>query len=207
MNPGSALPLDIVNLLIIRYFIFAGCVSLLTMQSAGRKRSMVHYWKRIAVGVCILMLAGTVHVFAKVDQADRIVVLKGKRVMMLMQNGEVIKSYRIALGGNPYGHKVRAGDKRTPEGQYIIDTRNPKSAYHLSLRISYPAPDDLQNAERLGVSPGGSIMIHGLKPQYAHLDKAHRMEDWTEGCIAVTNREIEEIWRLVPDGTPIDIKP
>lgn len=143
---------------------------------------------------------------AKIEQADRIVVIKHKRILMLMQNGEIIKSYRIALGGNPNGHKVRAGDKRTPEGQYIIDARNPNSSYHLSLRISYPGPADLENAERLGVSPGDSIMIHGQKPQYAHLGKMHRLEDWTEGCIAVTNREIEEIWKLVPDGTPIEIK-
>ncbi|HSW64850.1 MAG TPA: L,D-transpeptidase family protein [Dissulfurispiraceae bacterium] len=145
--------------------------------------------------------------FAKVDQADSIVVIKSKRVMMLMQNGEILKSYRIALGGNPSGHKVKAGDKKTPEGLYTIDSRNPNSAFHLSLRISYPSRDDLQRAEELGVSPGGSIMIHGLKPQFARLGKLHREKDWTEGCIAVTDKEIQEIWRLVPDGTPIVIKP
>ncbi|KAF0181890.1 MAG: ErfK/YbiS/YcfS/YnhG [Nitrospirae bacterium] len=145
--------------------------------------------------------------FATVDQADRIVVIKSKRVMMLMQNGEILKSYRIALGTNPYGHKVRAGDRKTPEGSYIIDSRNPNSAFHLSLRISYPSRDDVQRAEDLGVSPGGSIMIHGLKPQFAYLGKLHREKDWTEGCIAVTDKEIQEIWRLVPDGTPIVIKP
>jgi murein L,D-transpeptidase YafK len=165
------------------------------------------FLKRVVFLSCAVVLGCAALVSAKVDQADRIFVLKGKRVMMLMQNGEIIKSYRIALGGNPYGHKVKAGDKRTPEGSYIIDTRNPNSSYHLSLRISYPAPGDVEHAERLGVSPGGSIMIHGLKPQYAHFDRMHRMEDWTEGCIAVTNREIEEIWKLVPDGTPIEIKP
>ncbi len=162
---------------------------------------------RAVLAATLAMLVFAVPAFAKVDQADRIVVIKSKRVLMLMQNDEILKSYRIALGGNPTGHKVKAGDKRTPEGNYIIDTRNPNSSFHLSLRISYPGPGDVENAERLGVSPGGSIMIHGLKPQHAHLDKMHRMQDWTEGCIAVTNREIEEIWRLVPDGTPVMIKP
>jgi murein L,D-transpeptidase YafK len=154
----------------------------------------------------IVFLSFTNSAFAKIEQADRIVVIKSKRVLMLMQDGAIIKSYRIALGSNPFGHKIKAGDKRTPEGKYIIDARNPNSSYHLSLRISYPSQADLENAERLGVSPGGSIMIHGQKPQYAHLGKLHRLEDWTDGCIAVTNREIEEIWRLVPNGTPIEIK-
>lgn len=158
-----------------------------------------------AIMLAAVMLA--VPASAKVDQADSVVVIKSKRVLMLMQNGEILKSYRIALGGNPAGHKMKAGDKKTPEGSYVIDSRNPNSSFHLSLRISYPSRADVQRAEDLGVSPGGSIMIHGLKPQFAHLGKLHREKDWTEGCIAVTDKEIEEIWRLVPDGTPIVIKP
>jgi len=155
-----------------------------------------------------LLVIGSGAAAARTDQqADQIIVIKSKRVLMLMQNGEILKSYRVALGKQPVGAKSRAGDFKTPEGHYSIDSRNPNSSYHLSLRISYPNSRDLQQAESFGVSPGGSIMIHGQKPQYAHLGKLHRMEDWTEGCIAVTDREIEEIWRLVPDGVPIDIKP
>ncbi len=163
-------------------------------------------WRSVLAAI-LAILVFAVPAFAKVDQADLIVVIKSKRVLMLMHNGEILKSYRIALGGNPTGHKIKAGDKKTPEGSYVIDSRNPNSAFYLSLRISYPSQTDVQRAGQLGVSPGGSIMIHGLRPQFAHLGKLHREQDWTEGCIAVTDREIEEIWRLVPDGTPIVIKP
>lgn len=141
------------------------------------------------------------------DGIDRIVVIKNKHLMMLLKDGEIYKGYRIALGRQPSGHKIMAGDKRTPEGSYIIESKNPNSRFHLSLRVSYPNAYDIETAHKLGVSPGGDIMIHGLSPKLASLDKMHRYQDWTDGCIAVTNKEIEEIWRLVPDGIPIEIKP
>lgn len=140
-------------------------------------------------------------------KADKVVVIKSKRIMMLLREGEIMRVYRVALGQKPEGHKVKAGDNRTPEGVYLLESRNRESSYHLSLRISYPNEQDLRNAQQKNVRPGGDIMIHGLSQKLATLGKLHRYRDWTNGCIAVTNPEIEEIWELVPDGTPIEIKP
>jgi len=132
---------------------------------------------------------------------DRLVVHKGRREMLLLSGESVVRSYRIALGREPAGHKEREGDGRTPEGRYTIDGRNPKSKYHLALHISYPSPVDVERAKELGCDPGGDIMIHGVKAGVAHPES-----DWTQGCIAVTDTEMDEIWRLVPDGTPVEIR-
>lgn len=138
---------------------------------------------------------------------DTIMVRKGERRMDLMARGRVVRTYRIALGWNPVGHKVREGDGRTPEGAYIIDWRNPNSSFHRSLHISYPRRTDQATAAGLGVDPGGAIMIHGL-PNRATADiVGHPYEDWTNGCIAVTSEEMDEIWHLVADGTVIYILP
>lgn len=122
--------------------------------------------------------------------------------------GETLKSYEIALGGNPVGHKTQEGDEKTPEGSYKISARKEDSAYHRSLRISYPDKKDVEQAEKRGVSPGGDIMIHGIRNGFGWIGSWHLIYDkWTDGCIAVTNDEIEEIWQLVKDDTPIEIKP
>jgi murein L,D-transpeptidase YafK len=134
-------------------------------------------------------------------RADRIIVNKARREMMLLRGHSILRSYRIALGPDPVGHKQQEGDGKTPEGRYLIDWRNPKSRYHLSLRISYPNAADLARAQAAGVPPGGDIMIHGLK------DDERREGDWTQGCIAVTNEEMDEIWNLVAEGTEIWIEP
>lgn len=139
--------------------------------------------------------------------ADLIVVRKAKREMLLLREGRPLRTYSIALGRTPIGPKRRQGDGKTPEGEYTITGRNKNSSYHRSLRISYPSAEDHTRARRAGVSPGGDIMIHGLPNGLGRLGAAHRQNDWTEGCIAVTNHEIEEIWRLVPNGTPIRIEP
>ncbi len=140
---------------------------------------------------------------------NNILVEKSVRKMYLRHGKENIKEYSIRLGSEPVGHKKREGDGKTPEGKYKISGRNPKSAYHLSLRISYPNAEDKARAAAQKVSPGGDIMIHGY-PNHAMnaaFNFIHYMKDWTAGCIAVTDDEIEEIWELVPDGTPIEIKP
>ncbi len=137
---------------------------------------------------------------------DRVVVSKAKKLLMLMKGDQVIRKYRIALGKNPLGHKERRGDSRTPEGEYVLDWRNPRSRFHRSIHISYPNENDVANARRIGVSPGGNIMIHGLPNDMAWLGFVHAYVDWTDGCIAVTNEEIEEIWEQVQDGTPIQIR-
>ncbi len=144
---------------------------------------------------------------ATIPGADKVVVFKSKRVLVVLKEGEILKTYRVSLGGNPQGHKLKTGDQRTPEGTYILDTRNPNSKYHLSIRISYPSEADIQRAQKMGVTPGGDIMIHGLPNGMAKAEQSYRKSDWTNGCIAVTNNEIEEIWHLVPDGTPIEIRP
>lgn len=139
--------------------------------------------------------------------ADKVIVIKSKRLLVLMREGEILKAYRVALGKKPVGRKTNAGDKKTPEGVYFIDYRNPESRFHKSLRISYPNESDILNAEKSERTPGGDIMIHGLPDNLKELDTLHRFSDWTDGCIAVTNSEIEEIWTLVPDGTTVEIKP
>ena len=139
--------------------------------------------------------------------SDRVVVVKSTRTLTLLHQGKIIKTYKVALGGSPVGAKTREGDNKTPEGEYTIDSKNAHSHYHLALHVSYPSAQDRERARKLGVKPGGEIMIHGLPPQWAWLGAAHRKTDWTLGCIAVTNAEIEEIWAMVPVGTPVEIKP
>jgi murein L,D-transpeptidase YafK len=138
---------------------------------------------------------------------DRLVIEKSQRVLILEHDGAPVRSYSIALGGAPRGHKQREGDQRTPEGQYTIDARNEDSAFHRSLRISYPNEADRQRAAMEGVDPGGQIMIHGIGEADPEMRKLHPYIDWTAGCVAVTDSEIEEIWALVAIGTPIVIRP
>jgi murein L,D-transpeptidase YafK len=144
---------------------------------------------------------------AKPVKVDRILIEKSKRTMTLFNGDTVVKTYKIALGGEPVGAKQREGDHKSPEGFYTIDSRNAKSKFHLALHISYPSEADRKRARKLGVPPGGAIMIHGLPHEFAYLGPLHRQTDWTDGCIAVTNEEIEEIWSLVKLGTPIEIRP
>lgn len=138
---------------------------------------------------------------------DKILIEKKERRLMLISKGEVLKTYKIALGGNPNGPKERQGDNKTPEGTYFIDSRNKDSRYHLSLHVSYPNERDKKRARELGVSPGGNIMIHGIKDGFSWVGDAHTEVDWTKGCIAVTDEEIEEIDKLVPKGTIVEIRP
>jgi murein L,D-transpeptidase YafK len=139
--------------------------------------------------------------------ADKILIEKKERRLTLFSKGKVIKIYKIALGGNPNGPKERQGDNKTPEGTYVIDSRNRDSRYHLSLHISYPNEKDKKRAKELGVSPGGDIMIHGIKKGLSWVGNFHTEVDWTKGCIAVTDEEIEEIDKLVPNGTMVEIRP
>jgi murein L,D-transpeptidase YafK len=133
-------------------------------------------------------------------QVDQILVDKSERRLQLLRGGKVIRTYRVRLGNAPIGHKLQQGDERTPEGVYRISGRNANSHYHLSLRVSYPNDADRRQARMQGVDPGGDIMIHGG-------NSSAWPYDWTDGCIAVTNSEIEEIWSLVPTGTRVLIVP
>lgn len=143
----------------------------------------------------------------RTEAADNVLIEKKERRLTLLSKGEVIKTYKIALGGDPVGPKERQGDNKTPEGTYIIDSRNRNSGYHLSLHISYPNERDKVRAKELNVSPGGDIMIHGIKNGLAWVGNLHAGTDWTKGCIAVTDEEMEEIYKLVPNGTMVEIRP
>lgn len=137
---------------------------------------------------------------------DKILVLKSKRQLQVYSKGELIKTYKISLGRKPIGTKQFEDDDKTPEGQYIINDKNPNSGYHLNLGGSYPSASDIRFAKSKGKSPGGLIKIHGLKNGRGFIGKFHRFFDWTHGCIAVTNKEVEELYLNIKIGTPIEIK-
>jgi len=134
--------------------------------------------------------------------ADRVIIHKG-----VLRAGQTLKTYKIALGSEPVGPKTRQGDHRTPQGIYVIDSRNAHSQFHRSLHISYPNAVDREHARKMNASPGGDIYIHGLPNGYGFVGATHRARDWTDGCIAVTDQEIEEIWKLVANGTQVEIRP
>ena len=157
------------------------------------------------VGACFAALLTLSAGAAQEGAVDGIVVEKSQRRMVLMSGDTVVRSYEIALGSTRAGDKQREGDGKTPEGRYVIEGRNPSSAFHLSLKISYPDASDRAAAAARNVSPGGDIFIHGAPNWW--LLPGQPPGDWTPGCIAVTKAENEEIWRLVPDGTPIEIRP
>lgn len=145
--------------------------------------------------------------FSQATTADRIIIEKSARTMKLMRHGEILKTYKVALSRVPVGAKERAGDHKVPEGDYLVDSKNRQSRFHLALHISYPNATDRERARKLGASPGGNIEIHGLNTTYSWVGSLQRQVDWTDGCIAVTNHEIAEIFPLVPLGTPVEIRP
>jgi murein L,D-transpeptidase YafK len=140
-------------------------------------------------------------------RADRVLVDKGGRTLTLLDGGRPLKTYRVALGGAPAGHKREEGDERTPEGVYVLDYRKEDSSAHRSLHVSYPNPMDEARARERGVQPGGFIMVHGITDGLGWVGKLHRLRDWTDRCVAVANWEMDEIMAAVPDGTPIEIHP
>ena len=150
--------------------------------------------------------AGTV-TGARLPDAERVVVRKGERRMYLMNGGEVLRSYRVALGLVPAGSKERSGDYRTPEGSYRLTRRNTHSDFFLAIQVSYPNADDLQRARRNRWNPGGSIMVHGLPNNLRHAPDYYANQDWTDGCIALSNADMVEFWLLTHDDMPIDITP
>lgn len=133
--------------------------------------------------------------------------LKKEHTLQLLSRGKVIKTYKVALGGDPVGPKARQGDHKTPEGVYVLDRRNAHSQFYKSLHISYPNDRERAAARRNGVLAGGDVFVHGLPNGYGSIGAAHRLKDWTDGCVAVTDEEIDEIWLAVADGTPIEIRP
>jgi murein L,D-transpeptidase YafK len=144
---------------------------------------------------------------AQTKTPDHILIEKSTRTLKLMRGEEILKTYKVALGTEPVGAKERQGDHKTPEGDYIVDTKNPSSRFHLALHLSYPNAADRAHARKLGLAPGGDVEIHGLGKGFAWIGAQHRRFDWTDGCIALTNSEIEEIFPQVSVGTRVEIRP
>jgi murein L,D-transpeptidase YafK len=157
------------------------------------------------IALLFLLIASTAAYGA--DTADSVIVIKSKSKLYLAKNGKILKEYPVVFGANPKGHKQQVGDKRTPEGKYILDYKKEDSSFYKSIHISYPNESDKKRAQELGVHPGGQIMIHGQKNGYDWLSQFTQRFDWTDGCIAVSNRAMDEIWEAVNAGTPIEIKP
>lgn len=164
-------------------------------------------WAVVLLVLCCLAWTLPAQQAATAQKADSVLILKKDHVLELLAGGKVIHTYKVALGRGGLAPKEREGDARTPEGHYTIDAHNADSHYHRALHISYPNAEDRKRAAKLGVSSGGAIMIHGLPNGMGWLGASHRLYDWTLGCIAVTDPEIEEIWDLVPVGTPVEIRP
>ena len=142
-----------------------------------------------------------------IEMADRVVVRKAERRLMLMRGDNVLRTFDVALGLAPTGHKQREGDFRTPEGNYRLSGRNANSDFFLAIQVNYPGPDDLRRASAQGVPPGGLIMIHGQPNRLSKPVKYYQTKDWTNGCIAVSNADMVDIWLMTPDNTPIEILP
>jgi len=155
----------------------------------------------------LLLLIGMLAAEDSVTKADQVVVVKSQRTLTLLSHGKALRAYKVALGASPVGAKEQQGDHKTPEGHYILDHRNAKSRFYKSIHVSYPNEQDKQKASQRGVAAGGDIMIHGLPNGFGWLGATHRTLDWTDGCVAVTDAEMDEIWGLVPDGTPLEIRP
>lgn len=159
-------------------------------------------------GMCVLAgFSVAAAASPSLHQADRVVIEKSKRTLKLYAESRQIAWFRVSLGREPVGRKECQGDNRTPEGLYYVSGRKENSDYHRALRLSYPSEEDIAYAQAKGCDPGGDIMIHGLRVETPAFRKVHRKTNWTRGCIAVTNEEIERIWQLVPDGARVEIRP
>lgn len=141
------------------------------------------------------------------EKADRVVVVKSEGKLYLYKVNQVLASYSVVFGANPKGHKQQQGDERTPEGRYFLDYKKADSAFHKAIRISYPNAKDIESARKRGVDPGGSVMVHGQKNGFAWASFIARYFNWTNGCIALANADMDAVWEAVDAGTPIDIKP
>ncbi len=159
---------------------------------------------KLLVGLSLMLLSS--FSFAQ-EKADFVLVEKSKNLLTLFKNQKVIGTYHVVFGGNPIGHKEQEGDNKTPEGRYILDSKNVNSAYYKSIHISYPNAKDIANAKAKGVSPGGAIMIHGQKNGFGWAAAATQKTNWTLGCIALRNEDMEVIWKSVKVPVPIEIKP
>jgi murein L,D-transpeptidase YafK len=162
---------------------------------------------RLQILLSLLLLSGFASAADPPNRIDQVVVYKRQRKMVLLSHGNEIKQLRIALGEDPIGPKQQEGDHRTPEGSYILDARNAHSQFYKAFHISYPNAKDRETAKKLGVNPGGEIMLHGTPRQFLPQKSGDPPDDWTDGCIAVTNEQMDDLWTILPVGTPIEIRP
>ncbi|MGB5247276.1 MAG: L,D-transpeptidase family protein [Woeseia sp.] len=167
----------------------------------------IRLWCRLLLMLLPVSVQADGGMSGEFPEAELVVVEKAARKLHLVRNGEAFKTFDIALGVAPVGDKEQEGDARTPEGRYILDLRNPHSDFFLSIRISYPNEEDRRHARQKGVDPGGQIMIHGQPNVPTYSDGFYQSADWTNGCIAVSNSDMIDIWLMTPDGTPIEIRP
>lgn len=154
--------------------------------------------------ILLLLMSGNA---LAIEKADMVLVVKSESKLYLLKNGKVLGEYRAAFGANPKGHKQQEGDERTPEGRYVLDFKKDDSAFYKAIHISYPNEADKKRARQAGVRPGGAIMIHGQKNGLGWLSWISQYFNWTNGCIAVSNSAMDEIWEAVGAGTPIEIRP
>jgi murein L,D-transpeptidase YafK len=159
---------------------------------------------RIFIIICLLLIPNFTF---GAEKADMVLVVKSRSKLYLIKNKTVLSEYKVAFGANPKGPKLQEGDERTPEGRYILDYKKADSAFYKAIHISYPNKEDENRAKKLGVNPGGLIMIHGQKNGFGRLCWIAQHFNWTHGCIAVSNRAMDVIWESVDVGTPIKIKP
>ncbi len=160
--------------------------------------------KIITIALACLLYSGAVH---SEQKADFVLVIKSKSRLYLMRKGEVFASFRVSFGRNPKGHKQHQGDGRTPEGRYTLGYKNSNSSFYKSIHISYPNATDRKNAKQRGVDPGGDIMIHGQRNRWGWLSPIAQLFNWTNGCIALSDRNMDAVWKAVDVGTPIEIRP
>jgi murein L,D-transpeptidase YafK len=164
---------------------------------------------RLLIALCVAAIFSahsSAQFLSNTAKADHILVVKSTHTMTLYSGGKVLKTYRVSLGSGAGNAKRKQGDRETPEGNYVIDSRNPHSGYHLALHVSYPNAADRARAKALHADPGGDVMIHGLPAGFAWISRAQQLSDWTNGCIALSDAEMDEVWKLVPTGTPIEIR-
>jgi murein L,D-transpeptidase YafK len=165
----------------------------------------------LARGVLVACLASAlIHTAAHASElrkADAVLVVKSEKRLYLLEDGDAFASYHATFGGAPKGHKQRQGDQRTPEGRYVLDSKNGGSKYHRSIHVSYPNTQDRRQASKTGADPGGNIMIHGQPNGWGWAGIVLQRFSWTDGCIALSNRDMDRVWRAVDAGTPIEIRP
>ena len=176
------------------------------LQIMNKSRIPTSFCQRLLLLWVVLLVPAAIQA-GEFPTADKVVIEKSVRTLHLLRDGEVFRTFSISLGIMPVGDKQREGDFKTPEGNYILDRRNPSSDYFLSIRVSYPNSDDAHEAREQGVSPGGAIMIHGQPNEPKYSETYYRTQDWTNGCIAVSNSDMIDIWLMTDENTPIEIRP